>query len=337
VHAAFGRTWERLREPAIYEALLGPDDAPGENTGSGLGRTFPKRIDGGADRIGPAFFTAFDNSPFSTEVLGAFAQRALEEEQLGRHAGTDLLAVSFSQIDTIGHSYGPDSHELMDSVLRLDRVLAELFAAIDRAVGLAHCVIVLTADHGVAPLPEHANGAKGGRVNTRELDGTVKKALDAAYGPLAGNEIWFTRDGMTLHLRPAALTAKNVPAAAAAKVAAEALGRLAFVAQAFTREEILAGPPEGDGVLAQVRRSYHAGRGRDIVFVLRPNFIIKSGTGTSHGTPYDYDTNVALLWHGPGVPKGVRPERVGVDDIAPTLAALLGVPAPAGALGRRLF
>jgi hypothetical protein len=182
-----------------------------------------------------------------------------------------------------------------------------------------------------------AAGAGGGRVNTRDLDAAVKKALDRAFGPLTANEVWFVRDGSSLHLRPAALAQKNVAAAAAAAVAREALARLPFVAQAFTREEILAAPAEGDSVLAMVRRSYHAGRGRDVLFVLKPNFIIRNNTGTTHGTPHDYDTHVALLWHGPGVPQGVRTERVGVEDIAPTLAALLGVPAPEGAQGRRLF
>jgi predicted AlkP superfamily pyrophosphatase or phosphodiesterase len=339
VFAAFGQTWERLLAPAVYEALVGPDDAPGENDSFGFGRTFPKKVNGGKAEVSPAFFTAFDNSPFSTEVLGAFVQRAVREEKLGQHPGTDLLGVSFSQVDAVGHSYGPDSHEVMDSMLRLDRVLAELFGFFDREIGVGRWVVVLTADHGVASLPERtvAAGAGGGRVNTRDLDSAVKKALDRAYGPLTADEVWFVRDGSALHLRPAALAQKNVAAAAAAAVAREALARQACVAQAFTREEILAAPPEGDSVLAMVRRSYHAGRGRDVLFVLKPNFIMRNNTGTTHGTPHDYDTHVALLWHGPGVPQGVRTERVGVEDIAPTLAALLGVPAPAGAQGRRLF
>lgn len=340
-HATFGQTWDRLLEPAIYEALLGPDDAPGENDSFGFGRTFPKKVNGGAATITPNFFTAYDNSPFTTQHLGEFVQLAIREEKLGRHAGADLLCVSFSQVDAIGHAYGPDSHELMDAVLRLDRVLASLLDCLDREVGLARCVVVLTADHGVAPLPERlprpAGAAPGGRVSTRELDGAIKQALDGAFGKLTGNEVWFMRDGTALHLRPAALAAKHLDAAAVAKVASGALRQFPAVAQAYTREEILAAPPEGDSVLAMVRRSYHAGRGRDVVFVLKPYFIIKSNTGTTHSTPHAYDTHVAQVWFGAGVPKGVRTERVGVDDIAPTLAALLGVPAPDGAQGRRLF
>lgn len=341
VPATFGKVWDRLREPAIYDEVQGPDDAPGEETGLGLGRTFPRKITGGKEAISPAFFTAFDNSPFSAEFLGEFVQRALVEEKLGRHEATDVLCVSFSQVDSIGHSYGPDSHEVMDSMLRLDRVLAALFDRIDREVGLAKCVMVLTADHGVAPTPERVQALRpsvpAGRIRTADLDAVATQALNAAFGPLAEREQWFTRDAFAYFLRPAALAAKKIGADEAAKVMKAALLTVPGMAAVFTREEILAGEPEGDSVLARERRSYHAARGRDLLYVLKPYFMIKTGTGTTHGMPYDYDTHVPILFWGAGVPRGVHQERVSVEDIAPTLAALLGVPTPPQAQGRRLF
>ncbi len=340
-HAAFGKTWDRLLEPALYEKVQGPDDAPGEETGLGLGRTFPHKITGGKDTITPTFFTAFDNSPFSAEFLGEFVQRALVEEKLGHHTATDVLCVSFSQVDAAGHSYGPDSQEVMDSMLRLDRVLAALLDRVDREVGLAHCVVVLTADHGATPTPEHVRAARpgtpAGRVKPADLDTAAKKALDAAFGPLPGKELWCLRDTYAYFLRPAALAAKKISASDAAKVLKAGLLTVPGVANAFTRDEILAVEPEGDTVLAKERRSYNAARGRDVMFVLQPYFIIKSGTGTGHGQPYDDDDHVPIVWWGAGVPRGVHPERVGVEDLAPTLAALLGVPAPPEAKGRRLF
>jgi len=206
---AFGKTWDRLLAPEIYEKVQGPDDAAGEYEGSGLTKVFPKKISAAGGASSAAFLTAYENSPFSTEALGEFLQRAIEEEQLGRHAGTDLLGVSFSQIDAIGHNYGPDSHEVMDSMLRLDRVLAALLDKIDRDVGLAHCVIVLTADHGVAPLPERDVTRGGARVKPADLDAAVNKALDAAFGELPSGERWFVRDNFSYHLRPAALAANS--------------------------------------------------------------------------------------------------------------------------------
>ena len=335
--AAFGRVWERVLAPAVYETVQGPDDAAGETVDFGFTRVFPKTVNGGTAAVSPKFFTAYENSPFSTEALGEFVQRAVVEERLGRHEGTDLLGVGFSQIDAIGHSYGPDSHEVMDSMLRLDRVLAAIFDRIDREVGLARCVVVLTADHGVAPLPEGSRDGRGGRIKVAELDAAVQQALDGAFGALPKGETWFARDNLSYHLRPGALAARSVSAKDAGVVVKTALRATPVVAEAYTREEILAAEPAGDSVLAMVRRSYHAERGRDVIIVPKPYFMVKPSSGSTHATPYDYDTHVALVFFGAGVPQGVQEGRVGIDDLAPTLAPLLGVKVPPLAQGRKLF
>jgi hypothetical protein len=343
VHATFGKVWERIGDPKVYDAVQGPDDAVGEPEGNGFTRTLPKTVTGGKDTITPSFFTAFDVSPFSAEFLGSFVERAIKEEKLGHHPATDLLCVSFSQIDSMGHSYGPDSHELMDSLLRLDRVLARLLDCLDREVGLSRCVIVITADHGVAPLVEQVQAKQGaeaaGRAKLTEVDAAVKQALDAAYGAPEGKAYWFTRDNIGYHLRPDTLAAKKVTAAAAAQVVREAVAAFPFVAESYTREDLLAVDPKGTTVAAMMRRSYRADSDRDVVFVLKPYHIPLGSrpTGTTHGSPNAYDTHVAHLWFGAGILPAVRGERVGVDDIAPTLAALLGVPVPNDAPGRRLL
>jgi predicted AlkP superfamily pyrophosphatase or phosphodiesterase len=342
VHARFGETWNRLLDPKIYDAVQGgPDDAPGESAENGLTRTFPKVINGGSDKVTGRFYSAFDNAPFSAEFLGGFVERAIKEEQLGHHAGPDFLGVSFSQLDTIGHSYGPDSHEVMDSVLRLDRVLASLLDCLDREVGLARCVIVLTADHGVSPLPERVQSINAeipaGRIRTGEIDALVRKALDATYGALPQGETWFVRDGAGYHLRPAPYAERRIELADAAKVVKSAVLAYAPVAQAFTRAELLATDPEGDSIIGMVRRSYFERGGRDVVYVLKPYFMDKSPTGTTHGMPYETDTNVPQLWFGLGVKPGVHLGRVSIEDIAPTMASLLGVPVPPQTRGARLF
>ena len=341
VHAAFGKTWERLLPAAVYEQVQGPDDQAGENEGMGLGRTFPKRVDGGAKAVGPAFFGAFDNTPFATEVLGEFAQRAIRAERLGHHPGVDFLGVSFSQVDAVGHAYGPDSHELMDSMLRLDRVLAGLLDCLDREVGLGRCLIVLSADHGVAPLPEQAArrepGAQGSRANSRDIDGAVRQALDAAFGAPPKTETWFVRDGTAYQLRPAALEARKVTAEAAAKVVRDALRARPEVVAAFTAAELAAAPADGNDLAAQFRRSQHTGRSRDVLYAYRPHVGARAGTGTGHGSPHPYDTHVANVWFGAGIKPGVRTERVGVDAIAPTLIARLGLAPLPDARAKPLF
>jgi arylsulfatase A-like enzyme len=223
----------------------------------------------------------------------------------------------------------------------MDRVLARLFECIDREVGLSKCVIVLTADHGVAPLPELIPALRDsdskGRIRTADMDVVARKALEAAFGPLPPKEIWFTRDNAGYHVRPSLLAAKNITATDVAKVLRDAIARLPYIAEVYTRDELTAVDASAATHAAMMRRSYREGSDRDVVYVFKPNFLSKSGSGTSHGTPYDYDTHVPQLWFGVGVPRGVHPERVGVDDIAPTLAGLLGVPVPQQGQGRRLF
>jgi arylsulfatase A-like enzyme len=275
-------------------------------------------------------------------VVGQFAERAVREEKLGRNAATDLLCVSFSQVDAAGHNFGPESHEVMDSVLRIDLVIASLLDCIDREVGLAKCVIVLSSDHGVSPLPERVlardPSATAGRVKTADMDAAAKKALDGAFGPLAKGENWFTRDNAGYHVRPEALAAKKLNAAEVAKVMKDAFAPLPYVAEVYTRDELLATEMTGESTRTLMRRSYRGASDRDVVFALKPYFMSKSGGGTSHGLPYDYDTHVPQIYFGAGVPRGVvRKEAVGVDDIAPTLAALLGVAPPANSEGKKLF
>lgn len=342
VHKSFGKTWDRLLDPALYDKVQGPDNELGEAEPAGLSRTFPKTVNGGKSTITPAFFTAFDNSPYATEFLGEFVQRAIKEEKLGRHEATDLLCVSFSQVDATGHSFGPDSHEMMDSVVRIDRVIAALLDCIDREVGLKNCVLVLSADHGVVPLPEVTRArhpeTPAGRVNAADLDAAVKQALDTKYGKLAKGETWFTRDNAGYHLRVDTLKTKSADATEVAKTAKAALAAHPAVAEVYTREELLATDMAGDSTRTLMRRSYRAASDRDVVFALKPYFLTKTGTGSGHGAPYAYDQHVPQLYYGIGVPKGVsRKEPVGVDDIAPTFAALLGLDAPKSAQGKKLF
>lgn len=342
VHATFGQTWDRLREVAIYDKAQGPDNDPAEFETVGLGRTFPRKIDGGRPTVTPSFFTAFDSSPFAAEFLGEFVQRAIREEKLGRHEATDLLCVSFSQVDAAGHNFGPDSHEIMDSILRIDRVIAALMNFIDREVGLNTCVIMISSDHGVSPLPEHVlakqPGVAAGRVKIADVTAAAKSALDAAFGALPKGENWFTIDHLGYHVRPEALATKQLAAGVVAKVIKGAIAPLPFIAEVYTRDELLETDPKGESIRTLMRRSYRGASDRDVVFALKPYFMTKSTGGSSHGLPYDYDQHVPQIWFGVGVPRGVvRQEPVGVDDIAPTLAGLLGVKPPAQSQGKKLL
>lgn len=339
IDAYFDKVWDRLLPVAAYEKLQGADDAPGEGAEAGMGKTFPKRVNGGAATLTPAFYDAFENSPFKSEVLVDFAREVVEHEKLGQRGFTDVLCLSFSTNDSVGHTYGPDSHEVMDITLRTDRMLADFLTFLDRKVGLQRCTIVFTADHGAAPLPERVKALNpaisAGRVDAVRLLKTGEAALDAAFGPLADGKRWLVPDAFQFLFAAGVLAEKKLAPAVAENVLRDALRTVDFIDEAYTRSALLAGDVKGAYAEATLL-SFNRERTGDVYFRIKP-FWVDRKTGTNHGTPYTYDVCVPLVWFGVGVKPGVYPQRVGVDDIAPTLAHILNLLPPPRSEGRQLF
>ncbi|HEX2217904.1 MAG TPA: alkaline phosphatase family protein [Gemmatimonadales bacterium] len=337
ITAYFGKQWERLL-PTVHYAMVGPDDVVGEAEEDGLQRTFPHAMGAGSSP-GEDFVEAFDVSPFGNDVLADFAMRAIVEEGLGRDTVTDLLGISFSANDRVGHAYGPDSHEVMDVTVRLDRTLARLFAFLDRRVGLGNVVLVLTADHGVAPLPEvfatlHP-GASARRFDPAVVDTAVNAALQARYGPAPAPGWVIHHDQPQLYLNLAALRAKRVSIEEAERVAQAAVLAIPGVHEALTATELAIA--RGAGSRSGEVLSFHPARSGNIYYQMAPYIVADDDpTGTGHGTPWAYDQQVPVLFFGRGIVPGVRRTPAAVADIAPTLSALLGLVAPGGSQGRVL-
>ncbi|HUR94713.1 MAG TPA: alkaline phosphatase family protein [Gemmatimonadales bacterium] len=328
-----GGRWDRVMPASGYTAM-GRDDEPAERVVDGLGRTFPHPL---------GTLDALMHSPMLDEVVAEFAMHAVDAEELGRDTVPDILGISFSATDMVGHTFGPDSHEIMDDILRLDRTLARLFAFLDRKVGLAHVVIVLTADHGVAPMPELMTRGRAG-VSPKRLDpgvvaAAVNRALTRSYGP-APAPGWIAYHGPPLvNLNQAALRAHRVTMEAAESVARAAIRSVPGVHDAVTGTELgRHGLPAQSGKpLADAVRSFFPGRGGDLYYFLEPYWLATTeSTGTGHGSIWPYDQQVPLLWVGPGIVPSPRRGAATVADIAPTLSALLGLQAPRGAQGRVL-
>lgn len=297
------------------------------DTAAGPGRLMP-------EAPGPALHTAVYGSPFGNTLLKDFAIAAIEAERLGQRGATDLLTVSFSSNDAVGHTYGPDSPEVRDIAVRTDRVIGELLARVDQLVGLDRTIVAFTTDHGVAPVPEVQQRRKlpGGRMKQEELFGPITAALTAKYGE--GKWILATA-GTSPYLNHPLIAEKGLDPVEVRRVAADAARTVPHVAHVYSREQVLGGEVTPDLIGRRIARGYNVQRSGDLEIVLEP-YWLRASAGTTHGTPYSYDAHIPLILMGHGILPGAYHATVALNDLAPTLATLLGVETPGGSSGRVL-
>jgi predicted AlkP superfamily pyrophosphatase or phosphodiesterase len=283
---------------------------------------------------GQSLYQAVYGSPFGNEVLLGFVQTALEHEQLGQRGVTDLLSVSFSSNDSVGHTYGPDSPELRDITIRTDAFIGTLLDRVDALVGLDHTIVAFTADHGVAPTPEvlASHGLPAGRMASKDLFDPIEQALVQRFGEgkwilaTAGSSPYFDYDLMA-KLKADPVEVRRVAAAAAAKVP--------HVARVYTRDQLMHGEVYADRIGRRILSGFNQERSGDLEIVLEP-YWLRQAKGATHGTPYNYDAHIPLILMGPRVQAGEYDEHVALNDLAPTLATLVHVEIPAGSSGRVL-
>lgn len=353
----FGRKWERLLPESEYLKRAGPDSPKWENIGSGSGDTnaFPHTITGGAKAPSSAFYYALDYSPFTNEILVSFTKDAIVNESLGQDDDTDVLSVSFSANDYVGHRFGPYSQEAMDVTLRVDRDIATLLDFVQTKVGLANTLVAFTADHGVAPIPEHSGalGLGGARIKTIDLLDAIRAGIKARYNPdgkspdptadyiYKFDDYGMSRDGFingNVYFNYAALDRDKVNAEELAQVVGTAALSVKGVARYFTRAQLLRGATSiTDPIERRVLHGFYPSRSGDVVLIAEPFKYLGDTITATHGSPYSYDTNVPTIIMGAGVMPGRYFEPASPADIAPTLSALLGITPPTSATGRVLI
>jgi hypothetical protein len=331
----FDKEWTRLRADLDYERYSGPDDQRGESTGIRQGRVFPHPMNGGSARPSKLSYEALYNSPFGNEMLLALVQRAIEAEQLGQHEAPDLLSVSFSSNDPIGHCWGPDSQEVLDVTLRSDGIVKELLATLDAKVGKGRYTLVLTADHGVCPLPEVARkqGKEADRILPSQLSREADSFLDQTYDNSRGKALWIERFVYPwIYLNQRTLQRFGLKQADVEEKLAAWLKKQPGIQAVYTRTQLLRGIEAEDAVGQAVRCSFHSERSGDLTIVVKPYYQVTPFlTGTGHGTPYAYDTHVPLLVFGPEVQRGIRQDKVVPQTAAAILARALAIRPPASA------
>jgi predicted AlkP superfamily pyrophosphatase or phosphodiesterase len=335
-----GKTWERLRSDIDYAKWSGPDDAPGEGKGVFQGKTFPHPFDGGPKKLKRDYYAALANSPFGNDLLLDLARRAIEEEKLGSRETPDLLSISFSSNDLVGHTWGPDSQEVLDTTLRTDLIIRDLLAMLDEKVGKGKYTLVLSADHGICPLPEasRAAGRNALRVDPRALRKGAEAYLDATFASATktgkGTASWIEASVSDMfYLNHKLLASRHIKQSDAESAVARWLVQQPGIEAAYTRTDLLTGRSESDPIRDKVLNSFHKDRSGDVCIVLKPYCLPSAplGTGTTHGSPHDYDTYVPLLVFGPGVKAGTRDDRVSPEAAAVVLAHALGIDPPSDA------
>jgi len=306
--------------------------------------TFPHRFtDDG--RIDGALATVA--SPWALTQTFAFARLAVSEEKLGADDAPDLLALSVSVTDRIGHLFGPDSPEYLDMVARSDREVAAFLRFLDQRVGRGRYAVVVTADHGVAPTPSMARRFEAspwdslGGISDSSLAQWVNREIAGVYRARARHrvgdfvtavgegQVWLDRDSLAW---------AGIDPAAAAQTLADSAQAFPWLEAGFT-SQALAAATGADPLARAAAAGYFAGRSGDVVFLAKP--FAYFGTGKylrgDHGSAYRYDTHVPLLFFGAGVRAGTVRRPVSTLDIAPTVSALFGIEAPARCQGHALL
>ena len=274
-------------------------------------------------------------SPWGNELIEGFAEQAIGGEKLGQRGETDLLTVSFSSNDYVGHAVGPDAPEVRDMAIRTDQLLGKLFRFIDEKVGMKDVIVVLSADHGVASTPKHDEEAKtpGGYV-IADVEDAAQSALTRKFGK---GEWLISGAGETaLYLNRETLAKAKVSEEEAYRTVQEALLAIPqlHIARVYSRDQ-LANGITGDFIAKAEMNGFYPKRSGDLHIVFDSGYMLGSG-GTTHFSPYSYDRHVPALLMGPGIKPGRYDATIEVNDLAPTLATLLDVQTPSGSSGRVL-
>ena len=319
--------WETLL-PLDQYTESDPDDGPYEVSLPGEEKpVFPHSF--AADRGGK--YEVLRTTPFGDLITKEFALAALKGEQMGRDNITDFLCVSFSTPDYVGHAFGPHSVEMEDTYLRLDRQLAEMLNTLDAYVGRGQYVVFLSADHGVADIPGFM---QQNRIPAGALTyGQLREAMDGHLQQVFGSGS-YVRSYMNqqVYLNQQTLTEKKLSVAQVFDALKPFLLKQKAVLNVVSFHDMNRSlVPDYQAYL--LKNVYMPRRSGDFYVVYEPGWFEGRPKGTTHGTLYNYDTHVPLLFYGWGVPAGETNRRTHIHDIAPTVAALLRILEPNGCIG----
>ncbi|UAY51475.1 alkaline phosphatase PafA [Ferruginibacter albus] len=327
--AYMSKDWNTLLPTDKYDVSTA-DDEPYENNIKGEKTvTFPHKLSSiGNDNK----FSSFKTTPFANTFTLDFAKAAIENEKLGSNNVTDFLAISISSTDYIGHAFGPNSVEIEDTYLRLDKDIAGFLEYLDATIGKGNYLVFLSADHGAAHVPAFLNDHKipAGTFSEEVLTKELNMVIETTFGlknivqDLQNYQVY-------LNINEIQKSGKDVNAVKALVI--QTLKQKPYIVNAFNTDEI------GQVTIAEplktrIINGYNSKRSGDIEFVIKPAYFEGGNKGTTHGLWNPYDAHIPLVWFGWKIPHGKLNSETYMTDIAPTIAALLQIQMPNGCVGK---
>jgi predicted AlkP superfamily pyrophosphatase or phosphodiesterase len=322
------RSWTPLGAPESY---VNRDAGVGERPPTGWTGRFP-HVPRGREGVDGQFYRLWEYTPFADEYFGEMAEWFVDALALGQRDATDWLSISFSVLDNVGHAFGPDSREVEDVLRRLDVTIGRLIAHLDGKVGRANYVLALSSDHGIPPI---AKAPRGDRIASEDIRDRIDETLSALFGPLEkGSYVAYASSGQIVF---APGIYDRMMRTEGARLAVErAVSAIPGVARVLRRDQLSVSSP--DALVKAVALGQVDGRSGDLTVVPEPFWYFSARTptnATTHGSHYDYDQHVPIVFFGGGI--GARRDKSAVTpaDIAPSLAARVGAHLP-GAEGRNI-
>lgn len=276
-------------------------------------------------------FDIIGSTPWGNTLTREMAEAAIKGENLGKGEFTDFLALSFSAPDGVGHRFGPNSVEQEDLYLKLDQEFAELFKFLDSWVGKGQYTVFLSADHGIMDVPEFlkANNLPGERFDSGRINDKIKKRVDKEFGVTRLVKSISLRQ---IYLDKQLMKAKGITTEQVLDVVRDEILNEPSVADVLNVHKL------GEATIPDYQKRLYLNeinskRSGDLLLVFQVGWISRANYGTTHGTPYNYDTHVPFVLYGWGVQQGETLRRTHISDIAPTVAALLHILPPSGSIG----
>ena len=320
------------REGGVDYLTSSPDNGPGEADVFKEGKTtFPHQFNRLSDSLKRE---VIKSTPFGNERLARFVTTLLKNEKPGGGEFTDFLAISFSATDYVGHAYGPNSMEIMDVYLKLDKQISGILDTLDQTIGKGNYLLFLTADHGVKPSSAYLEAIRihaGAGIKT----GIREQLADYCKYKFGNRRVIESMDDHQIYMNYQLMDSLRLDAdKVTGKLIRYMRTNFSYIGLIRTKEELIKETPTRT-MNTFILNGFNINRSGDILFELTQNYLASGydETGTTHESSYDYDTHVPLLFFGWHIKPGESNEQVYVEDIAPTITNLIHVQEPDASIG----